>query len=396
MWWTAVTLAGTLQADVRCAASPEHRYALYLPDGWTPERRWPVLLVLDPRGQAVAALEPLIPTAERDGWVIASSYDSRSDVLGLDPTPAAARAMLLDLPRTASLAEDQVLLVGFSGTARSSWAIGEVAPQIVLGVVASGGATPDRGVPTAPPPFPWVGLAGTRDFNWQEVRRAHEAITEEEGRAWFVPFVGGHQWPPGELLDQAVRWIEVEAHARGRWPADPLPPDLVPPADFGDQGRIGEREDAFRRDLADLELWLRDPARPPPSVLRGRTILGARRVERRSAVDDPGGQAAGRMVAIARARLSFYLARDLRIAGEAERLRAALEIAATLGEPASWLLYDLACARAAVGATDDAFAALTDAVDAGFTDGAWMAEDPDLAPLRGDPRFDQILARLGQ
>jgi hypothetical protein len=51
----------------------------------------------------------------------------------------------------------------------------------------------------------------------------------------------------------------------------------------------------------------------------------------------------------------------------------------------SW--YNLACAYALTGRTDDAFAALEEAKRAGFADRDLMRTDADLASIRDDPRF---------
>jgi hypothetical protein len=57
--------------------------------------------------------------------------------------------------------------------------------------------------------------------------------------------------------------------------------------------------------------------------------------------------------------------------------------------------YNLACAHALRGDADAAFAALDRALDAGFRDGRQLANDADLASLRGDSRWPSRAARLG-
>lgn len=57
-------------------------------------------------------------------------------------------------------------------------------------------------------------------------------------------------------------------------------------------------------------------------------------------------------------------------------------------------LYNLACAYALQGKKDDALRALEEAVASGF-DVRWhLANDPDLASIRGEARFQEILASL--
>lgn len=57
-----------------------------------------------------------------------------------------------------------------------------------------------------------------------------------------------------------------------------------------------------------------------------------------------------------------------------------------------WAYYNLACIHAIQGDKDGAIEALAEAIDAGFSDLAWAAKDGDLAPLRADPRFAQLVA----
>ena len=57
--------------------------------------------------------------------------------------------------------------------------------------------------------------------------------------------------------------------------------------------------------------------------------------------------------------------------------------------------YNLACAYARTGQKDKALESLSRAVDEGFSDRAGMERDEDLAPLRPDPRFQQLLSRIG-
>lgn len=60
--------------------------------------------------------------------------------------------------------------------------------------------------------------------------------------------------------------------------------------------------------------------------------------------------------------------------------------------------YSAACCRALGGESDKAFALLAEAIEHGFRDAAHLDRDPDLAPLRGDARWqgvrDAVAAKL--
>ena len=56
--------------------------------------------------------------------------------------------------------------------------------------------------------------------------------------------------------------------------------------------------------------------------------------------------------------------------------------------------YNVACLYSLEGMTEEAIAALEEAVRVGFGNPEWMERDPDLDPLRGHPRFEALLERI--
>src|SRR5262245_41991743 len=56
---------GQIIDGVTCAAAHEESYALYLPSGYTPERAWPILYILDPRSRGALAAEKFRAGAEK-------------------------------------------------------------------------------------------------------------------------------------------------------------------------------------------------------------------------------------------------------------------------------------------------------------------------------------------
>lgn len=70
-----------------------------------------------------------------------------------------------------------------------------------------------------------------------------------------------------------------------------------------------------------------------------------------------------------------------------------LERAATLGFAPMLSAYNLACSYAKTGKPDEAIAWLEKSLNAGFRDADGLSRDDDLASLRGDKRFEALLAR---
>jgi adenylate cyclase len=55
------------------------------------------------------------------------------------------------------------------------------------------------------------------------------------------------------------------------------------------------------------------------------------------------------------------------------------------------LLYNVCCTYTLLGRNDEAIACLERAVDKGFGHREWIDHDPDLNPLRDNPRFQSIM-----
>ena len=92
---------------------------------------------------------------------------------------------------------------------------------------------------------------------------------------------------------------------------------------------------------------------------------------------------------------ALYLSAGMLIQiGETEKGRARLERAVALRPEDYAVLYNAACGYARAGDPNQALDMLDRAVGTGKGYRPWLENDPDLDPIRGLPRFQQILARL--
>lgn len=92
-------------------------------------------------------------------------------------------------------------------------------------------------------------------------------------------------------------------------------------------------------------------------------------------------------------RARYMGAGALVVVGERERGREWLEeTLASTDDPGAF--YNVACSFVHLGEYERALDCLDRAVAAGFAHREWMENDPDLAPLKGNPRFTALLASL--
>ena len=208
-----------LEERVTSATDTSQTFALYLPPGYTTERRWPVLFVLDPRGRALLGAKLFQDAAARLGWVILSSYNTLSDGPP-EPNVNAVSAMLAWAQAHPSLDPTRLYLAGFSGTARAALGFAVALRGHVAGVIAVGGAlgfalggpeTAFAGDST----FAYFGSAGTRDFNYEEVLAMGERFRSTRVPFRVVMFEGPHSWPPPDLCGDALDWLELRAMLGG-------------------------------------------------------------------------------------------------------------------------------------------------------------------------------------
>src|SRR5436190_14636882 len=257
---------GRLEERVPSATDTSQTFALCLPPGYTTERRWPVLFVLDPRGRALLGLTLFQDAAARLGWVVLSSYSTLSDGPP-EPNVNAVNAMLAWAQTHPALDPTRLYLAGFSGTARAALGFAVALRGHVAGVIAVGGAlgfalggpeTAFAGDST----FAYFGSAGTRDFNYEEVLAMGDRFRSTRVPFRVVAFDGPHGWPPPDVCGDALDWLELRAMLGGRraidsgWVRARLAGELARAAELE---RLGRWADAVRLD----EAIGRDSARWP-------------------------------------------------------------------------------------------------------------------------------------
>lgn len=256
--------AGHVDERVTSTTDTAQHFALYLPPGYTTQRRWPILFVLDPRGRALLALHLFQDAAARLGWIVMSSYNTLSDGPPPEPNVAAVNAMLASAQGRWSIDTARLYLAGFSGTARAALAFAVALRGHVAGVIAAGGALGFTlgGPETAfagDSSFAYVGAAGTRDFNYEEVLAMAARFRRTRVPYRVVTFEGPHSWPPADVCGDALDWLELRAMLGGlrtmdsSWARSRLEADVARAAELERAGRWVEAlrlDEAIARDGA--------------------------------------------------------------------------------------------------------------------------------------------------
>lgn len=211
-WLTALAAVvppGVIVDEVRCEADAAQSYAVYLPSRYSPERTWPVILAFDPRGRGRTPVERYQAAAEKYGYIVAGSNNSRNGPWAI--SMKAAQEMTADVTARFRIDARRVYTAGMSGGARVAMGVA-LGTNLVAGVVASSAGFPDS-KPRKSVPFVVFGTAGTEDFNYHEMRQMDAPLKSPHRLAVFE---GGHVWLSSGLAEEAVEWLELQAMATGR------------------------------------------------------------------------------------------------------------------------------------------------------------------------------------
>jgi len=430
---------GEMVEGLACASDPSQTYTLYLPPGLTNDRRWPVLLVFDPRGRSVLAAELFREAAADYGWIIVSSNDTRSDG-PMDPNIKAVKALWPEVHTRLPADSKRIYATGFSGGVAVAFLLAKWTGE-VAGVIGTGGRFfPDQLEGTEEPVF---SVAGNTDFNFDGMHRVDEFLAAQGNPHRLVIFDGPHSWMPAAVAREGVEWLEIIAMQRGLRPRDAKLVDALFAADLAVAEQLAadgrdveaarryreiqetydglhettvvrtraeglESSQGYRKQkkelnrAASLEIDCGERRSRQMSVLRFSEISPSVRqlaldleiagLRRRAQASGPMGTAAQRCLNGLYSGFSFYLPRDVLEEGRYAQASSSYELALMIRDDNPVVWYNLACARARLGHERDAMEALEQALDRGFNRFDLLATDPDLDTLRDREDFKALLA----
>jgi predicted esterase len=200
---------GTIVNPVVCASDASQTYALYLPSTYSADRKWSLVLAFHPAARGRAMVETYRAAAERYGYIVAASNNSRNGPYAV--SAAAARAMGNDVEQRFAIDARRIYLTGFSGGARFSTGIA-LSSTDIAGVIASSAGFPDS-LPRDSVKFPIFATAGTEDFNYIEMRLLDRKLSSPH---YLAVFHGGHSLPPVDVALEAIEWMELQSMRSGR------------------------------------------------------------------------------------------------------------------------------------------------------------------------------------
>lgn len=217
---------GKVIEKVVCKADASLSYALYLPSNYAPNKTWPIVYGFDPGARGLMPVEQFKEAAEKYGYLIVGSNDSRNGP-GISLNTI-INALWIDTHERFALDEKRVYTTGFSGGARVAAAVAYSLPGVVAGVIACGAGFPTNITPSKSLPFVLFATIGTEDFNMPELRGLDKTLDDFNTAHHVETFEGNHTWASSELCLEAIEWMQLQAMKAGRAPKnEPLIDELL-------------------------------------------------------------------------------------------------------------------------------------------------------------------------
>ena len=202
--------------DVICASDATESYTVYLPSTYTPAKRSPIIYLFDPAGRGRRPIDLYDPVAERYGFILAASNNSRN--FSSDQSKA-VNAIWEDTHMRLALDEHRSYASGFSGGARVAGAMALSSPEQVAGVIAQGAGYPSNKTGSKDNLLYFFAV-GNEDFNWPEVVNIRRERETQGVRYRVRVYPGKHQWAPAEVMEEAIEYLNLKAMQSGNLARD--------------------------------------------------------------------------------------------------------------------------------------------------------------------------------
>lgn len=432
------TLAGIDKGKVipvvKCNSDTLVNYALYIPSSYDSHKKWPLIIAFDPHAAGSMPVNLLHEEAERRGYLVAGSNNSKNGMEFSD-VRMIYRILLDDITSRFEVDTALIYLIGFSGGGRVAsslaWTEGGVA-----GVISCGAGLSSNGQPPKHS-FSFLGIAGTADFNRAELSSLDPELEKAGFIHHFIEFEGGHEWPPRDIVTGIFDWIGFDAMRTGKIPTnrsavnrfidrnDSLANSPSLAGDPYEQWKVYVKMKHFLQGLTDItaldgivnqlekdssviqkqkeaedQLKLEESLRqkysgllrePDPDFWKTESARLKSLAEKRSADSKP--QVYKRILGFLSLSAYMYSSKSLK-QNDLEAAQKYVEIYRLVDPGNSEHRYLAAVIAARKHNREEVLKALAAARELGFKDKARLLADPDFSDSKSDPEFEAIVNQL--
>jgi predicted esterase len=197
---TALVTSGIV--DRACASDPNISFSYYLPKSYSEGKKYPVLLLFDPHGDAHFAIEKYESAADKFEYILMSTNAIKN---GLDGETAGhvMQSLIGSLSSQLPVNPTRVYVGGFSGGARYA-AMLAMSGSGVQGLMVAGAGFPiDNWKNLSPSVI--IAAANDGDMNLPEILALNEIQDKDQrSRVLIMRDKGIHEWPSLEKMKECL------------------------------------------------------------------------------------------------------------------------------------------------------------------------------------------------
>lgn len=208
---------GKIIERITCDLNKDYSYSLYLPSTYTPEKKWPVIIVYNATGDGLTSVRKFQKAAEKYGYIVIGSYNYRNGPL--QPAFEAAEVVFEEIPKKYSIDENRYYTAGMSGGARMANTIAVISDQI-SGVISIAAGFNGMYAPSKTNKYNYVGIVGDKDMNYLEMLQVEKLLTDMGYNNQLITYDGKHRWCEEDEIVRAVSWLEFYAMKEGQLSPD--------------------------------------------------------------------------------------------------------------------------------------------------------------------------------
>jgi predicted esterase len=190
----------TAGAKLKHSTPESGSYTLYIPQSYSQEKKFSVLILLDPHGKGDYPVDKYKGLADKFGLVLMGSNDSKNGIQIEECVRIVQR--LIDECKRLSFFDGNVSIAGFSGGAKVALVAGNTIPKF-NSIIYCGAALPPRSIELK---TPLLGIAGKKDMNYTEVKGFYNWASSQIPYNGIVEWNGKHEWPDSAAFQRAFYW----------------------------------------------------------------------------------------------------------------------------------------------------------------------------------------------
>lgn len=197
---------GKITDNIQCKIDPSLTYCVFIPKSYDVSKTYPTIYAFDPHGSGRIPANLMKSIADSLGYIVIGSNNSKNGI-SAEEINRIVNTLFDDSQTKLAIDPSSIYLVGFSGGARVACMIAQNKPGIKGVIACSAGFQPTKN----PLGFRYIGIAGTQDMNYLEVRQLNALMDSVGIENQFIVFDGKHRWPNQAVMDEAITILTIKS-----------------------------------------------------------------------------------------------------------------------------------------------------------------------------------------